>query len=156
MKTVTREMHSDTLAETAFATRTVAGRAANRLLGGLTLLAAAIALALAAAAPTRADERSDNIAKVIVGALIVGAIVNELDDDGGRRPPSHHYPASDRRPPRACAISIDSRDHGDVTLYGGNCLRQHGWRDLPRCGRQMTIYGHRDRLYSAECLRRGR
>jgi hypothetical protein len=154
MKAVTRNLHSDTLAETAFARREAPTGPAHRLLGGLTLLAAAVALVLASAAPTRANERSDNIAKIIVGALIVGAIANELKDD--RRPPAHQ-PVRDKRPPRACAISIDSRERGgDVTLYGGNCLRQHGWRDLPSCGRSMTIYGQRDRLYSPDCLRRGR
>lgn len=156
MTDATRTLHSATLAETASSRRVQGGRSANRLLGGLTLLAAAAAVVLAGATPSRADRKSDDIAKIIVGALVVGAIVNQMNDDNGHnRHKPQPYPVEERRPPRACAITIDGRDRRDVTLYGGNCLRDYGWRDLPRCGREMTIYGHRDRLYSDECLRRG-
>lgn len=143
---------SATLAETALSRRSAATPTdpLKRLMGGLTVVALLVALLAATAVPARADKRSDNIAKLIVGALIVGAIVNEMKDDKPK-PPKH--PPHSARIPAACAITIDSQERRNVTLYGGNCLRDHGIRNLPSCGRSMTIYGQRDRLYSADCLR---
>ena len=145
-------IRSSILAETTHG-RAQSGEAQplKRLMGGLTVLAVALALIAATAVPSRADKRSDNIAKVIVGALIVGAIVNEVNK-GKRKPPVH--PADSRRVPGACAIEIESASQPrPVVVYGGTCLRDHGLTRLPACGRGATIYGRAERLYSPDCLR---
>lgn len=145
-------IHSSILAETTHG-RSQTGEAMplKRLLGGLTMLAAAVALIAASAVPSHADRRSDNIAKVIVGALIVGAIVNEVQKDK-RKPPV--YPVDSRRVPGACAIEIESASQPrPVVVYGGTCLREYGLTRLPACGRGATIYGRAERLYSPDCLR---
>jgi hypothetical protein len=145
-------IRSSILAETTHG-RSQSGEAMplKRLLGGLTMLAAAVALIAASAVPSHADRRSDNIAKVIVGALIVGAIVNEVQKDK-RKPPVH--PVDSRRVPGACAIEIESASQPrPVVVYGGTCLREYGLTRLPACGRSATIYGRAERLYSPDCLR---
>lgn len=167
---ILNDIRSETLAETALLqARAAAPRKAARLWKGLALLAAAAAVVVAGARPTLADEDSDNLAKIIVGGLIVGAIVNDMQHRDGDRPRYYDEVDDDRyyedgyyrrdrhnrrRVPGECAITIDSRDSGRVTLYGGRCLRDYGFRDLPDCGRSVRIYGQRDRLYSAQCLRR--
>lgn len=158
----TLNMNSETLAETALLQgRTAAPRRSARLWKGMALLAAAVAVVVAGARPTLADEDSDNLAKIIVGGLIVGAIVNDMQHRDGDRPryqDDDYYQTRDRhnrrRVPGECAITIDSRDSGRVTLYGGRCLRDYGLRNLPDCGRSVRIYGKRDTLFSAQCLRR--
>jgi hypothetical protein len=167
------DLSSATLAETVLVQgrRSAPGKPA-RLWKGLTMVAAAAAVVLIGAAPMQADEDSDNLAKIIVGGLIVGAIVNDMQHRDGDRPQyddSDYYGSDDyygdnrhrsrdrhnrRRIPGECAITIDSRDSGLVTLYGGRCLRDYGFRDLPDCGRSVRIYGQRDKLFSAQCLRR--
>lgn len=145
-------IRSSVLAETTHG-RAQSGEAQplKRLMGGLTVLAVAVALIAASAVPSRADKRSDNIAKVIVGALIVGAIVNEVNKDK-RKPPVE--PVDARRVPGACAIEIESTSQRrPVVVYGGTCLRDYGLTRLPACGRSATIYGRAERLYSPDCLR---
>lgn len=169
---ILNDIRSETLAETALLqARAAAPRKAARLWKGLALLAAAAAVVVAGARPTLADEDSDNLAKIIVGGLIVGAIVNDMQHRDGDRPQyddgdyyrsgdyydGDRYKARDRHRrsiPQDCAITIDSRDRGRVTLYGGRCLRDYGYRNLPDCGRSVRIYGQRDKLFSAQCLRR--
>lgn len=165
--------NSATLAETAvIQARSAAPRKTGRLWKGLTLTAAALAMVIAGSRPMLANEDSDNLAKIIVGGLIVGAIVNDMqhrdgdrvqyDDsdyyDNGDYYGGDRYRARDRHHrrniPQECAITIDSRDSGRVTLYGGRCLRDYGFRNLPDCGRSVRIYGKRDQLFSAQCLRR--
>ena len=171
------DMNSATLAETALIeARSTEMPGPARLWKGFAMLAAAAAVVLAGATPMRADEGSDNLAKIIVGGLIVGAIVNDMKHRDGDRPRyddenygSGYYGNNDyyggdrhkardrnnrRRIPDDCAVTIDSRDSGRVTLYGGRCLRDYGFRNLPDCGRSVRIYGQRDTLFSAQCLRR--
>lgn len=169
---VLNDLNSAVLAETALGQnrRSAPGKPA-RLWKGLTMLAAAAAVVLVGTAPMQADEDSDNLAKIIVGGLIVGAIVNDMKHRDGDRPQyddgdyygsgdyydGDRYKARDRHRrsiPQDCAITIDSRDRGRVTLYGGRCLRDYGYRNLPDCGRSVRIYGQRDKLFSAQCLRR--
>ena len=148
-------IHSSILAETTHGRAPQSGEALplKRLMSGLTMLAAAMALIAASAVPSHADRRSDNIAKVIVGALIVGAIVNEVQKDK-RKPKPPVEPVDTRRVPSACAIEIESSSQPrPVVVYGGNCLRDYGLNRLPNCGRSATIYGRNDRLYSPDCLR---
>lgn len=152
--------HSETLAETALLqSRKSSPKKVRGLFRGIAILATACAMTLSTATPSLADRESDTLAKIIVGGLIVGAIVNDMKHKNGDRPRYDdedygYYNGRQPRLPRDCAVTIDSRDSGPVTLYGGRCLRDYGFRDLPRCGRSVTIYGERDKLYSSECLRR--
>ena len=107
--------------------------------------AVVLALVLATVIPARADTK-DDLAKAVIAALLVGVIANELDDDPKPRP------TSKKRVPAACAISIDGADRS-VTLFPESCLIEHGLRHLPRdCGNRATIFGQRDRVFSARCL----
>ena len=137
---------SQGIAETTVSSR----RLASLLTGG----AVALTLALGTAMPTKA-ERRDDLAKAILGALMVGVLVNDLND----RPRSPYRVAtprpvkSDRVPP-TCAITINGVQRS-VTLYSETCLRREGIdRRLPRnCASSAQILGRDDRVYSAQCLR---
>lgn len=137
------------LAESALAqTRQTRGR--RRVGQGLAILTAA-ALMVASAFPARADQQSDRIAKWVVGTLVLGAILNEIDHEDRRHNPP---PSTHRRVPGVCAIEIDSRERRHpVVVYGGHCLRDHGLTRLPGCGREVRFYGQPDRIYSEPCLR---
>jgi hypothetical protein len=131
---------------------TLSGRRfAAMLTGG----AAALALVLATAIPARADKK-DDLAKALIAALVVGAIAHELSDRDKPAPVPAPVPEPVRnlRVPSVCAISIDGADRS-VTLYPESCLRAEGFdHRLPRgCANGATIYGERDRVYSAKCLR---
>ena len=125
------------------------GLSGRRLAGMITAGAVAFALVLGAALPARAD-RKDDLAKALIGALIVGAIVNELNDKSDPRP----EPVKSRRVPAVCAISIDGAERS-VTLFPESCLRREGFdHRLPRgCANSARIFGKDDRVYSAQCLR---
>ena len=126
-------------------------RFAAMLTGG----AAALALVLATAIPAKADKK-DDLAKALVAALVVGAIAHELKDrkKPAPTPAPLPEPVSSKRVPSVCAISIDGADRS-VSLYPESCLRAEGFRHrLPRgCSNGATIFGERDRVYSAKCLR---
>ncbi|WP_149588583.1 hypothetical protein [Tabrizicola flagellatus] len=128
-------------------------RFAAMLTGG----AAALALVLATAIPAKADKK-DDLAKALIAALVVGAIAHELKDRDrpapAPAPAPLPEPVSSRRVPSVCAISIDGADRS-VSLYPESCLRAEGFRHrLPRgCSNGATIFGERDRVYSAKCLR---
>ena len=121
---------SQGIAETTVSSR----RLASLLTGG----AVALTLALGTAMPTKA-ERRDDLAKAILGALMVGVLVNDLND----RPRSPYRVATPRPVQRS------------VTLYSETCLRREGIdRRLPRnCASSAQILGRDDRVYSAQCLR---
>lgn len=88
--------------------------------------AAILALLLAVTLPVRAESR---------------------DDLADLRPAKH------QRVPLDCAISINGSDRA-VTLYVDSCLKDHGLKHLPKdCSNRATIFGERDRVYSAQCLR---
>jgi hypothetical protein len=129
---------------------TLSGRRfAAMLTGG----AAALALVLATAIPAKADKK-DDLAKALIAALVVGAIAHELKDDKKPAPLPEPEPVRSARVPSVCAISIDGSDRS-VSLYSETCLRQEGFDyRLPRgCANNATIFGERDRVYSAQCLR---
>jgi hypothetical protein len=117
--------------------------------------AAALALILATAIPAKADKK-DDLAKALIAALVVGAIAHELNgrDKPAPVPAPVPEPVKNKRVPSICAISIDGADRS-VTLYPESCLRAEGFDyRLPRgCANSATIYGERDRVYSAQCLR---
>jgi hypothetical protein len=119
--------------------------------------AAALALVLATAIPAKADKK-DDLAKALIAALVVGAIAHELSDKDKPAPVPVPVPVPEpvknKRVPSVCAISIDGTDRS-VTLFPESCLRAEGFDyRLPRgCANGATIYGERDRVYSARCLR---
>lgn len=113
------------------------------LTGGALVLALVLGLAM----PAKADKKDDLI-KGLAAALVVGAILNELDQKAEAKP------VRQPKVPAVCAITI----HGDersVTLYPERCLRREGFDErLPKsCANSATIYGRDDRVYSASCLR---
>lgn len=130
----------------------------RRFFAGLTAAAAAFALVLAMALPARADRRDDDLAKALIGILVLGAIVNELNDDKRKAQPApapvHRKPEVRKRIPAVCAIAIDGARRS-VTVYPETCLRREGIRGpLPRhCSHEARIYGQWDRIYGVDCLR---
>ncbi len=143
----------------------------RRVMAGVTALAMAITVVAASAMPTRADDRSDNLAKALAAIAIIGIIAHEAgknrDDDRPNHPrPNHpqpnypqpHHPqpepAYKPRVPAACAIEIES-GRRNVTVYPARCLRDKGfsYRLPERCARDIRIYGRPDRIYSEQCLR---
>lgn len=129
---------------------TLSGRhLASRMTAG----AVALALALGAALPARADKK-DDLAKALLGALVVGVIVNELKDKPKPRAAAAPEPARSNRVPAVCAITIDGAERS-VTLFAESCLLREGVdRRLPRdCANSASVFGQDDRVYSAQCLR---
>ncbi len=126
---------------------TLSGR---RLASMITAGAVALALVLATAIPARAEK--NDLAKALIAALVVGAIAHELNDKD--KPAPLPEPVKTRRVPAVCAISIDGAERS-VTLFPESCLRREGFDyRLPRhCANGATIFGKRDRVYSAQCLR---
>jgi hypothetical protein len=144
------------IASRGIAETTVSGR---RFASMVTAGAVALALALGAALPAKAD-RKDDLAKALLGALVVGVIVNELNTKP-KPPPAvvsppvvKPEPARSNRVPAVCAITVDGAERS-VTLYPESCLRREGFdRRLPRsCANSATVFGRDDRVYSAQCLR---
>ena len=126
----------------------------RRFFAGLTLGAAALSLVLATALPARADK--DDLAKALLGIIVLGAIAHELNaDDRAPPPPDHRKPprSRDRLLPSVCAIEIDGRRGG--TVFPESCLRDEGLRGpLPRhCGHEARVWGRWDTIYGLDCLR---
>ena len=143
-----RRIASQGVSETTLSGR----RFAAMLTGG----AAVLALVLATAIPAQADSKKNDLAKALIAALVVGAIAHELKDKDKPAPVPVPVPepVKNKRVPSVCAISIDGAERS-VTLYPESCLRQEGFDyRLPRgCANGATIFGERDRVYSAQCLR---
>lgn len=116
--------------------------------------AAALALVLATAIPAKAEK--NDLTKALIAALVVGVIAHELKDKDKPAPVPVPVPepVKSKRVPSVCAISIDGADRS-VTLFPESCLREEGFDyRLPRgCANSATIFGERDRVYSAQCLR---
>ena len=133
------------LAARGVAERGVTGRSFASL---LTAGAAVLALFLAMALPARADSK-DDLAKALIAALVVGVIVDQLNDS-----PAQAKPVKQKRVPAVCEISIDGT-HRSVSLFSENCMRREGFKPrLPRrCATEAKIFGKRDTVYAAQCLR---
>lgn len=148
---MTRMFHSKPIliASSAPSARGISGRRFTMM---LTAGAAVLAMVLATAMPARADKK-DDLAKALIAALVIGAIVNETKKDDPRPVPTPE-PVNQRRVPAVCAISIEGAQR-DVTLYPESCLRREGLQGrLPRgCANGARIFGKADRVYSAQCLR---
>lgn len=132
---------------------TLSGR---RLAAMVTGGAAALALVLATSIPAKAEK--NDLTKALIAALVVGVIAHELKDKDKPAPVPvplpEPEPVKSKRVPAVCAISIDGADRS-VTLYPESCLREEGFTyRLPRqCANTATIFGERDRVYSAQCLK---
>jgi hypothetical protein len=149
-RSASRRIASQGISETTLSGR----RFAAIMTGG----AAVLALVLATAIPAQADSKKNDLAKALIAALVVGAIAHELKDKDKPAPVPvpvpDPEPVRNKRVPSVCAISIDGADRS-VTLYPESCLREEGFDyRLPRgCANEATIFGERDRVYSAQCLR---
>jgi hypothetical protein len=150
---------SETLAETHFAlrSRTPAKDPVKRLMGGLTALAVAASVLMASALPSQADKKGDDLAKALAAIIVIGTIANAVDNKNDKKHRPHKVrpqPARLPRVPDVCAIEIDSDAGRPVTMYTESCMRDEGFDyRLPNCARSVRIYGQRDRIYSAQCLR---
>ncbi|MBN2631822.1 MAG: hypothetical protein JXR75_14930 [Rhodobacteraceae bacterium] len=126
----------------------------------LTAAATALALMTATALPAHADRASDNLAKALVAALAIGAIVNSVDKGRAHAAPPYapvHQPPREVRSPRVpsvCAIEISGARRA-VTVYPERCLRREGFdARLPRqCAHEARVFGRTDRVYGEDCLR---
>lgn len=138
---------------TRFAARSqgIGALSARGLATILTAGAVVLAVILATAIPARADKK-DDVAKALIAALVIGAIAQELTDKPAQ--PPGPLPVRHPRVPSVCAISIDGAERS-VTLFPESCLRAEGFNyTLPRgCANGASIFGERDRVYSAQCLR---
>jgi hypothetical protein len=130
----------------------------------LTAGAAAMSLLLGAALPARAADK-DDVAKALIAALVVGAIVHELNDKDDRprvEPTPQPQPVWQKKKrrdhvpviPAACAERIRG-EWRSGTVYSERCLRDHGvTAKLPRhCAKKVHSWEGRDRFYSERCLR---
>lgn len=159
--------HSDTLFETAYA---AAPRNAarvlpidrkpmvKRLVATLTAGVTALSLMIASAVPAHADRRSDNLAKAVVAAIAIGAIVNSIDK--GRAQPAPVQPAPDpvrsRRAvvPSVCAIEVQGARRNFIA-YPERCLRREGFRaHLPQhCAISLRDHRRTFVAYGERCLK---
>ncbi len=145
------KLHSLTLAETGFASRNPAPKSFRRLANVITAGAVAVSLLLASAVPVRAGGR-DDLAKALIAAIVIGALLHS-SNKGHAAPPPAPPPQPVQRPrlPGVCAIDINSQRR----VFSENCLRREGFAHrLPeRCASEARIYGRWDRIYGSECLR---
>ena len=136
----------------------------RRLATLVTAGAVALSLVMAAALPARAADR-DDLAKALIAALVIGAIIHETKKDDPPAPaaapePVHrkthkkHWKDHDRRVPAVCALEFDG-EHRNVTVYPERCLRRVQLdRNLPvHCAHEARIFGKWDRIYGERCLR---
>lgn len=136
----------------------------RRLLGVITAGAVAVSMILAAAMPAQAGNRKDDLAKALIAALVIGAIIHETrKDDVAPALPAPEPARKKKRPhdhdadiiPTACALEFEG-NRRNVTVYPERCLLRQGLsrRELPRdCATRARIYGEWDRVYSVQCLR---
>lgn len=127
----------------------------RRLAGFITAGAVTLSLILAMALPARAGDRSNDLAKALIAALVIGAIVHESKRDAPAPAPiARKTPVPDTRIPAVCALEFEGEQRS-VIVYPESCLRDEGVRGrLPTaCAKVARIYGQRDHIYSERCLR---
>lgn len=124
-----------------------------RIGASLTVAVTVLALLVSSAVPARADRASDNLAKAVVAAIAIGAIVHSIDKGRARAAPVPEQVRSPRVP-SVCALEV-SGPRRDITVYAERCLRREGFDyRLPRhCAREARIFGRPDRIYTEACLR---
>jgi len=128
----------------------------RRLIATLAAGVAALSLMVATAIPAHADRQSDTLAKALIAALAIGAIVHST-----RPGKSHPTPAPAPVPkpvrhsvvPSVCAIEVNGARR-DAVFYPEGCLRAEGFDyRLPRdCAISLRIRGRVDRAYGERCL----
>jgi len=135
----------------------------NRLAGYITAGAVTLSLILATALPARAGDRGDDLAKALIAAIVIGAIIHETKRDDPapaplpepvRKKKGGFIHEQDNRIPAVCALQFEG-DRRAVTVYPERCLRREGVQGrLPsHCAKDARIYGKRDRVYTERCLR---
>jgi hypothetical protein len=127
----------------------------RRLASIVTAGAAALAVLLAASLPARAGGKGDDLAKALIAALVVGAIIHETRKDDPAPAPVHKKKRDKRHKtvPTACALEFEG-ERKSVTVYPESCLQDFGVRALPEyCAKNARIYGEWDRIYGEKCLR---
>ncbi|MES2666304.1 MAG: hypothetical protein V4712_09410 [Pseudomonadota bacterium] len=150
--------HSATLAETGFASPDTAGRhpapvSMRRLANLVTAGAVALSLLLASALPVRAGGR-DDLAKALIAAIVIGALLNSTSKGNAAPPPAPQpqpQPVQRPRLPAVCAIDLNNQGR----VFSENCLSREGfsYRLPAHCASEARIYGRPDRIYGAACLR---
>ena len=156
-------LHSATLAETEHSVTRLTHATSPALPSfglrrWITAAVASVSLIAATAAPVQADRASDDLAKALVAALAVGALVHSLKKDRAEAAPPAPTPVHRRRHvepvvPSSCAFEINGR-HRNVTVFPERCLRREGFSyRLPRdCAFSARVFGRPDRVYSEQCL----
>ena len=140
----------------------------RRVAGAMIAAVTVLALLAASAVPARADRQGDNLAKALVAAIAIGAVIHSIDKGRAKpapvpvvhppvpKPPVVKPPVEVRslRVPSVCAIEV-SGVRRDVTVYPERCLRREGFDyRLPRhCANEARVFGRVDRVYSEMCLR---
>lgn len=157
------QIFSETLAETMHSQRhdrpgTVQiSPAFGRMGKALTSVVLAASLLIGSAAPSLADRQSDNFAKALGAALIIGLALNATTKSQAQAAPAPAAPQPRYEAPRVpafCAITLDDTSgHRPLRMYSDSCLRDQGFRNLPDCARPVRIFGQRDFAYSERCLR---
>lgn len=149
---------SDTLAETMLRQPRIApARPARRIVAAIAILATVLGVMAGTAVPARAD---DDLAKALAAIAMVGIIAHaarakDRAPPQTTQPPTPHPVATTRRVPAVCGIEL-SGNRTRATLYSESCMVERGVRGLPtRCAKPARIYGQRDFIYTADCLRQG-
>lgn len=128
----------------------------RRILATVTAGVTALSLLMAATTQAHADTRSDNLAKALVAAIAIGAILNSTNKGRAQPAPLPQEPVRTHAPriPSVCAIEISGKRR-DVTVYPERCLRREGFdARLPRqCANEARVFGRIDRVYGEDCLR---
>lgn len=124
----------------------------RRIVTALTVAVTVLALMVTSAPAAHADRSSDDLAKALVAALAIGAIVHSIDK--GRADPPRPNQVRSPRLPSVCAIEIAGKRR-DVVVYPERCLRREGFDyRLPRhCANDARVFGRTDRVYGESCLR---
>ncbi len=130
-----------------------------------TALAAALAIGPLTATPAAAD--SDDVAKLLLGAIALGVVVHAIDknrdrndeathgphnpvDPGWGRPPHRRYAL-----PARCEFEVRTRQ-GRREVFGERCLEREGVRvnRLPnRCEFDVWTERGRRTVFGSRCLR---
>ncbi|MGB8813555.1 MAG: hypothetical protein WCC57_10245 [Paracoccaceae bacterium] len=140
------------------------GTLAKRFVMTLAATAVAFGAMTAGATPARANDASDDLAKLLAGiaaVVIIGKAIQDNRRHDDVAPPTPNPPVDWPRPhdkrgkwlPQVCAFEVDGLRH-DRIVYSGRCLRHEGFdAPLPReCARKVRIHGDNDRFFSARCL----
>lgn len=142
----------------------------------LIALVSAAAIAVGAAAPASAlSEREQNALALILGAVAIGAVINEANKNNNRRAPvttrgdygywsdgryryyddEHPKYRKGRTIPQACTFPIRSNGNRQ-SVVSARCLSEFGIdRHLPRdCAFNVRVGHENRRVYGTRCLQR--